>query len=518
MATALPGISGAGGLAELLIRQSEKAPGNAAVVFGEDRWTYGELCDRARTVASQLASCGIRKGDRVALLFQNCPEYVAAFFGATLIGAVVVPINPLLKSEEIAHILSDSQARLLIAHERVLAEVDAAVASARDIERVLVCPAGEKALAWRDARFAMLTVSAAGQPAYKAQPIDPGLDLAVLVYTSGTTGKPKGAMLTHGNLFAALGSALDAFAMTEADSFLAVLPLCHIYGLTVVMLGMISRGGTLVVLEKFEARQALKTIERHRVTMLPAVPTMYQFMIMEMEKEKFDTSSVRLCLCGASSLPPELIPRIEAEFGAPLIEGYGMTETSCVASVNPIEGLRKPGSVGPDFHGVTVAVMDDEGRILPPGAENVGEIVVSGPTVMRGYFRREEASREAFRGQWFLTGDLGYKDEDGYLYIVGRKKELIIRGGQNIYPREVEEVIARMPAVAEVAVVGVPDRFMGERVKAVVVARQGHELSPDCVRKFCASHLAEYKVPRLVEFVGQLPRNSTGKVLKRLLV
>jgi len=513
-----------GNVAWLLSRQAETNPDRQAVIAGDETVTYGRLAARAAAVAGDLKAVGIGRGDKVGLLFPNGPDYVAAFFAVAALGATIVPINPLLKSEEIAHILSDSEARLLIAHRLVLGEVEQAVAGAAQVEAVLVAggaspdseqlspgvPVRALADSWADA-FAPVP------PSNWVEAVDAEQDLVVLVYTSGTTGKPKGAMLTHVNLTSAVGSALDALKLTRDDRFLAVLPLCHIYGLAVVMLGTVSRGGTVIVLEKFEVVPALKAIERERVTLLPAVPAMYQFMVMELEKGGYDVSSVRLCISGASALAAELIPQIERAFGAPLIEGYGMTETSCVSSLNPIDGLRKPGSVGVDFTNVTIAIIDEEGGILPPGPEHVGEIAVKGSNVMRGYYRNPEATAECIIDGYFRTGDLGYKDEDGYLYIVGRKKELIIRGGQNIYPREVEEAILRMPAVAEVAVIGVPDKFMGERVKAVVVVRAGESLDEEAVKAFCAARLAEYKVPRLVEFVAALPRNSTGKVLKRLL-
>src|SRR5262249_41592385 len=258
-------------------------------------------------------------------------------------------------------------------------------------------------------------------------------------------------------------------------------------------------------------------IQAEKVTLVPVVPAMYQFMLMELQKTKYDLGSVRVCLSGAAALPPELIERIETSFDAALIEGYGMTESSCIATVNPINGVRKPGSVGIPVESLKIEIFADDGRPLPPGADNVGEVALKGANVMRGYYRRPEATAECFRDGWFFTGDLGYTDEDGYLFLVGRKKELIIRGGQNIYPREVEEIILRMPEVAEVAVIGVPDQYMGERVKAVVALNAGATLSQQCVRDFCAERLAEYKVPRLVEFIDRLPRNSTGKVLKRVL-
>lgn len=506
------------GLVGLLLDTVGRSPDSHAVLFEETCYTYQQLERRARAIAFQLNRIGVSRGDKVGLLFPNGAEFVAVFLAVCGLGATVVPVNPLLKSEEIAHILFDSQAKCLVVHARALAEATAAVKVVPAIESVVVYNLESDLPA--DGRVAFMQLTELSEPpSAMAWPVavDAGKDLAVLVYTSGTTGKPKGAMLTHDNLLFAVGAAAKAFHIGSSDSLLAVLPLCHIYGLTVVMLGTIFGGGRLVVMEKFEAKAALKTIEKHAVTVLPAVPTMYQFMLMELELENYDLSQLRACISGAASLPVEIFAKIEKNFGAPLIEGYGLTEVSCVASFNRLNGVRKVGSVGLPFDQVGVEVFDGDGRHLPRGREYVGEIAIKGPNVMLGYYRQPDATSESIKDGWFFTGDLAYKDEDGYLFIVGRKKELIIRGGQNIYPREIEEVIARLESVVEVAVIGVPDCLMGERVKAVVVKRAGSHLEAEAVKAHCADHLAEYKVPRLVEFIDLLPRNSSGKILKRLL-
>ncbi len=506
------------GLIGLLLNTVGRSPDAQAVISAETCYTYQQLERRSRAVAYQLSKLGVSRGDKVGLLFPNGAEFVAAFLGVCGLGATVVPVNPLLKSEEISHILSDSEAKCLVVHERALAEVTAAVATVPALESIVVSNSTTPLSA--DDRVAYLPLTELAEPpSAMAWPVavDSSKDLAVLVYTSGTTGKPKGAMLTHDNLLFAVGAAANAFNIDRKDSLLAVLPLCHIYGLTVVMLGTIAGGGRLVVLEKFEAKSALRTLAEQKITVLPAVPTMYQFMLMEMEHTSYDLSQLRACISGAASLPVEIFAKIESQFGAPLIEGYGLTEVSCVASFNRLDGVRKIGSVGFPFDKVEVSLFDRNGEHLPYGREHVGEIAIKGPNVMAGYYRQKDATAESIKDGWFFTGDLAYRDEDGYLFIVGRKKELIIRGGQNIYPREIEEVIARLSSVVEVAVIGVPDRLMGERVKAVVVKRAGTSLNGEAVKAFCAEHLAEYKVPRLVEFVDLLPRNSSGKILKRLL-
>jgi long-chain acyl-CoA synthetase len=516
-----------GGVAQYLCHQVQVRPRHPVTVFNGVSATYEQLFERAKRISGLLAANGINAGDRVGVLFPNHPDFIASFFGATGLGAVVVPINPLLKSEEIAHILQDSQARALIVLSRSFAEARKALSVLHDLQFVLVItPDGEelnegvdKDIKAKVERIHARDLALATQSGVVwTQSLQAQNDLCVLVYTSGTTGKPKGAMLTHHNVASCVAMAHTVLEFSSEDRFLSVLPLCHIYGLTLAMLGVISKGGTIVIQERFEAPQTLKLIEEAKVTLIPAVPAMYQFMLMEIERNRYDLSSVRICLCGGSAMPHELIPALEEKFAAPFIEGYGLTEVSCIATANPPLGVRKNGSVGLPMPGVTIGIFDAHRKNLACGPENVGEVAIKGPNVMQGYFNREDATKECLQDGWFFTGDLGYLDEEGYLFIVGRTKELIIRGGQNIYPREIEDVVLRIPQVAEVAVVGVPDQVMGERVKAVIALRKGQTLTSEEAKEFCAAHLAEYKIPRIFEFVAELPRNSTGKVLKRLLV
>lgn len=526
--TVLSGISEpATDIFAVLFKQAELSPQKEALVFQDERYTYAEILSRAAALAEQLKNAGVKSKDKIGLLFPNYPDYIASFFAVCGLGATVVPINPLLKSEEIAHILADSQAETLIVHESSLDEALKAQGLNKVLKRVFVGD-GDKVTSQSDSKpidrvpkeltTATLSKNKVPSSTFKwSAKIEPN-DLALLVYTSGTTGKPKGAMLTHFNLLSVFPSRLDIFDISYADKLLAVLPMCHIYGIAVLMIGSFACGATLVMLPKFESAPALKMIQQEGVSIVPAVPAMYQFLLMELEKTKYDLSSVRICFCGAAPLPVEVIEAVEQKFGAALIEGWGMTETSCVATINPLKGVRKPGSVGLCLPGVEVIIVDDEGKRLPAGRENVGELWIKGSNVMDGYYLQEEENKSCIKNGWFATGDLGWADSDAYLYIVGRKKEMIIRGGQNIYPREIENVICRLQGVIESAVLGVPDKFMGERVKAVIVTETGATLTEDEVKEFCAERLAEYKVPRLVEFRSSLPKNSTGKVLKRLLV
>jgi len=521
------------GLASVLHGQSTERPLHAAVVFDGITYSYGDIHSRAQKFAAELRSAGVGKGDRAGLLLPNSPDFIAAFFAITGIGATVVPINPLLRSEEIEHILADSSAKTLIVHELNWHEAERAAKQLPELGNVFIVSRIETAP--KNIAATHSSASSGGPKIHvlvsehlaqqgrlhshvKWEPVtDPASDLAVLVYTSGTTGKPKGAMLTHTSLMSTVEMFHNMVPITSNDRFLVVLPLCHIYGMAILVLGVLAKGATLVMLEKFDPQAALQLIEKEKITIVPAVPAMYQFMLMALDKVKADLSTLRLFISGAAPLPVTLCRQIGERFGVTVIEGYGLTETSSVVSVTPI-GKTRPGSAGVAVPPVQLAIVDGAGNNLPRGSEFVGEITVKGPNVMLGYFGKPEATQECLKDGWLSTGDLGYVDEDGYLFIVGRSKELIIRGGQNIYPREIEDAIVRMPQVAEVAVVGVPDQFMGERVKAVVVLRSGCLLTEDEVKAFCIEHLAEYKVPRLVEFIPVLPRNSTGKVLKRMLI
>lgn len=514
-------------LASFLELSAQKYAAKTAIVYGDTDIKYGELLRRSQAIAEQLLSLGISKDDKVALFFPNQPEFVACFFAVVGIGAVVVPVNPLLKAGEISHILKDSGAKALIAQTGCIDQIPHALSEAIECVHLILTSEVDDEISRqvtestspRTVRICTLTkATASSSPVNFGQNTDPERDLALIVYTSGTTGKPKGAMLTHRSISSVMpGPLLSHCNVDENDRWLAMLPLCHIYGLGVIVFSTIALGATIVILEKFDPALALRTIQSERVTLVPAVPSMYQFMVMELAANEYDLSSVRVCFSGAAALSPALFEQIEAAFQAPVVEGYALSETACGATVNPFTA-RRIGSAGKPLDGVELSIHDENGAKLAAGEQHVGEIAIKGPNVMVGYFNQKAETEEVLKGTRFFTGDLGYLDEDGYLYIVGRKKELIIRGGQNIYPREVEDVIHRIPGVREAAVIGVPDSYMGERVKAIVVTAPGTTLTDEFIKDVCAQHLAPYKVPRLVELREEpLPRNSTGKVLKRLL-
>lgn len=484
--------------------------------------SYRELSKQTESLAAEMTRRGVCPGDRVGIYFLNSPEFVISYLAILKVGAVVVPINPLLKSAEINHILSDSNALHLVASGELLKDNSALAPVLKQLKNVfsvaLRDSSGSDSAREEADNFRAIVIDNLPRASVKNLASEDGL--AVLVYTSGTTGNPKGAMLGHDNLASAVAMKRDSFIVRADDRLLAVLPLCHIYGMVVVMLGTLSEGAALSLIESFDAGKVLDRIESDRITILPAVPAMFRFMDMEQEERNRDTTSLRYCVTGGAAMDPVLRVKAEQSLGAPILEGYALTEVSCVATLTRLDGVRKPGSAGPAIDGVQLKILDKDRKTLPPGSDNVGEVAIGGPQVMRGYYKQEEATRKVFHDSLFLTGDLGYLDEDGYLFIRGRTKELIIRGGQNIYPREIETAINDHPAVAEVAVVGIPDKYMGERVKAVIVPLKNQEdkLSESELKSFLEERLAPYKIPRIFEFRQSLPRNSTGKVLKRLLV
>lgn len=512
----IPQVQCVSGVADLLHFRARSHGASDAVICDDRRLSYAKLASRARGISSALASKGVKKSDRVGILMPNGNEYVAAFFGILGIAAVVVPINPLLHPDEIARILRDSEAICLIAHETVLKTALQSLPQATLVRSLLVAPIPREGLKkWPAADIDLEELSENGAPDRPewSAPVDAENDLAAIVYTTSTTGEPHGAMLTHHNLMSVFPFGLEKFDIGENDKCLATLPLYQTYGMTVLMIGTISRGATLIIMPTFDGKSAFEAIERYRVTILPAVPKMYSQLLLKWLKS-YDLASLHLCFSTGALHSNELFGRVETAFRVPVIECYTFTELACPATINPLHGARKKGSVGPAAAGVEIAIFDGAGRTLPPGHEHVGEIAVAGANLMRGYWKQPQATAEVLKDGWFFTGDLGFLDDDGYLFITGRKNDVIAGGGQTIYFAEVEAVIAQMPGVKECAVI--PDPNAPDHVKAVVV-RTPDYITEDVVQVFCAAYLTDCKVPKTVEFIEALPRNSTGKVLKHLL-
>jgi long-chain acyl-CoA synthetase len=461
---------------------------------------YNGLLDGAQRVSGLLRAHGIEPGDRVGMVLPNVPAFTMLFYGAVAAGAVVVPMNPLLKAREVQYYLEDSGASIVFAWQ------DMADESRTAAERV-----GIECVAVDPATFSDLLA--------EQEPVEELVDRAeddtvVLLYTSGTTGQPKGAELTQANLIS--NASLTAETLIDAkpeDVVMGCLPLFHCFGLTCGLNAAVSVGACLTLLPRFDPAKALQIIQDHKVTVFEGVPTMYAAMLNAPDAGSYDVSSLRTCISGGSAMPVEVMKKFEDTFGCMVLEGYGLSETSPVASFNQPHLERKPGSIGVPVRGVDMRVVDDNGEVVDDG--EVGEIAIRGDNVMKGYWGREEATTEAIRDGWFRSGDMAKKDEEGYFYIVDRKKDLIIRGGYNVYPREVEEVLYGHEAVAECAVVGIEHPELGEEVGAAVALKPDAKASEDELRDFAKKELAAYKYPRHVWIVDELPKGPTGKILRR---
>jgi long-chain acyl-CoA synthetase len=470
-----------------------------AVRLDDVELDYATLDAAAARIAGVLRARGVGAGDRVGVMLPNVPYFPAVYYGALRLGAIVVPMNVLLKEREVAFYLADSGAKVLFAWHGF---AEAAEAGARQ--------AGAGAILVEPGRFEEAVMAA--EPVEAVGDRAAG-DTAVILYTSGTTGSPKGAELTHANLGSNVGTVVELFSLAPGDVLFGGLPLFHSFGQTCAMNAAVRAGALLTLIARFDAGKALEILQRDRATVFEGVPTMYVAMLAHEDRGSVDLSSLRLCVSGGASLPVEVLRGFEQAFDCKVLEGYGLSETSPVASFNHPDRERKPGSIGTPLRGVRMKVVDGEDRELAPG--EVGEIVVQGPNVMKGYWQRPDATAEAVRGGWLHTGDMARVDEDGYFFIVDRKKELIIRGGYNVYPREVEEVLYEHPAVREAAVIGMPHDGLGEEVGAAVVLDEPGAVGEDELRDYVKERLAAYKYPRRIWFVGELPKGPTGKILKR---
>jgi long-chain acyl-CoA synthetase len=488
-------------LATILTDTAEKHGDKTAFKLDDIELSYSMLDEGSARVAGLLKSKGLEPGDRVGLMMPNVPYFPVIYFGILRAGGVVVPMNVLLKKREVAFYLADPEASFLFAWGD-FAEAAEAGAGESGAEVILVKPGDfEKLLAEQEAD---------GDMADKA-----GDDTAVILYTSGTTGKPKGAELTHTNLYKnSKGVSEKLGEMTADDVLLGALPLFHSFGQTCTMNSAVSVGATVTMLPRFDPDKALDIISRDRVTLFQGVPTMYNAMLHSHSCDSADCSTLRICMSGGAAMPAELMRAFEEKFGCIILEGYGLSETSPVASFNHPDRERKPGSIGTPIEGVEMQVWDDDGNEVPQG--EVGEIVIRGHNIMKGYWNRPDANRDAITEDgWFRTGDMAKMDEDGYFFIVDRKKDLIIRGGYNVYPREIEEVLYEHPQIQEAAVVGVPHDELGEEVGAAVVLKEGESLDADELRSYVKEQVAAYKYPRKIWFVDELPKGPTGKILKR---
>jgi len=507
-------MSARSSIASILAESARRYPTKDALVLGDTRLTYAQVWEMARRYAAVLQADGIGPGSRVAILLPNIPHFAFAYYGALALGATVVPVHALLRADEIAFTLTDSQCSAIITAAPLLGEA----AKGAEIAGVpLYSVLDSDADITEVARIDHLAMQV--EPIGALLPRDPQ-DEAVILYTSGTTGKPKGAVLTHDNiLWNVQVAAFDTVQLLHDDVLIGVLPLFHSFGQTVVLNGGFRVGATVVLMPRFDGPAALQLMIDEQVNVFAGVPTMYM-ALLGAAAESDQRPHLRLAVSGGAAIPVAVIEKVKDVFGVDIYEGYGLSETSPVATFNQAFYGRKAGSIGCPIWGVDVAIADAEieGRIelVPPG--ETGEIVIRGHNVFRGYLNQPEASAAVLVDGWFRTGDIGKVDEDGFFFIVDRKKDLIIRGGFNVYPREVEEIIAQHPSVAQVAVVGMPDDHYGEEIHAVVVCAAGQSVDSDELLIWCQERVGKHKYPRVVHIVESLPVGPSGKVLKRVIV
>ena len=487
-----------------LLRQRVNAAPDKPFLFSENdkrQFTYREFERAVKRTASLLTANGIGKGDVVSLLLPNSVEYVIAYFACWQIGAMAGPINSLLKAHEIAYVISNSEAKAWLVNTEFLPTVEAIRDQVRGTLRAIIPFDNEAEIADQRGLSADLSCD----------------DEAIIIYTSGTTGKPKGCLLTHGNLIANARQISSWLKFTEADRLLTMMPLFHMNAVSVTTMSALYAGGSTVVSPKFSASRFWQIISDYQITSFGSVATMLSMLLSTYPDgvpHGLKTNQLRFAMCGSAPVPAEVLRRFEETFNCLVIEGYGLSESTCRSTFNPPDTRRRPGSCGIPI-GNEMRVVDEEDRDVPDG--ELGEIVLRGENILKGYYKNDVANETAFRNGWFHTGDIGYRDADGFYFIVDRKSDMIIRGGENIYPREIDEVLYQHPVIAAAAVIGVPDDLYGEEVAAVVVLKPGASVSEQEVIDYCKARLADFKCPKTVRFVDDIPKGPTGKLLKREL-
>jgi long-chain acyl-CoA synthetase len=491
---------------ELLRTRIAEAPDKLFLVSQADgrEFTYSQFGDAVNRTAALLSTHGICKGDVVSLLMPNSVEYVIAYFACWQLGALAGPVNSLLKAQEMAYVISNSDSKALLMSSEFLSVVDPLRGQLPKLSAVILFDDEEDA------------TKAVGEVDLETEDIGTN-DEAIIIYTSGTTGKPKGCLLTHGNVIANARQIGQWLRFTETDRLLTMMPLFHMNAVSVTTMSALYAGGSSVVSPKFSASRFWQIISDYQITSFGSVATMLSMLLTtypEGVPVGLNTAQLRFAMCGSAPVPAETIKRFEETFGCLVIEGYGLSESTCRSTFNPPDQRRRAGSCGLPI-GNEMGIVDDNDNELPPG--ELGEIVLRGENILKGYYKNPDATAVAFRNGWFHTGDIGYRDRDGFYFIVDRKSDMIIRGGENIYPREIDEVLYQHPAISAAAVVGVPDDLYGEEVAGFVVLKEGSEASEQEVIAFCQARLADYKCPKTIRFVKDIPKGPTGKLLKREL-
>jgi long-chain acyl-CoA synthetase len=503
-------------LATVLRDSAAIYPKKPALIIGPTTISYETLHTYAQKLAGGLAKLGIKRGQHIALMLPNVPQFTIAYFAAHYLGCPVVPLNVLLTPDEIAYHLSDSDAVALVAWEGFGEQAQIGFNRAETCKHFIVAKADPTDATAPSGGQSFTAVLAGGDPVKELPDTMPD-ETAVILYTSGTTGRPKGAELSHFNLFYNADYSATRLNPMPPDSVaLAVLPLFHSFGQTVIQNAVLRVGGTIVLLPRFEPKAAFELMQKHRVTFFAGVPTMYFALLNYPEASQYDLSALKFCCSGGSAMPVEVMRAFDEKYKVNILEGYGLSETSPVASFNVLDKPKRPGSIGVPIAGVEFKLIDDAGRTITEPMVP-GEICIKGHNVMKGYYKRPEANAESIKAGWFMTGDIAHRDADGFYFIVDRKKDMIIRGGFNVYPREVEEVLYAHPAVAEAAVIGIKHESHGEEVKAVIALKPGQKATAEDIMAYCKEKLAAYKYPRFIEFRDTLPKTATGKILKREL-
>jgi long-chain acyl-CoA synthetase len=502
-------------LASILRQSATETPERVALRFGKEGLTYAAVHGMSQRFAGALKALGVKPGQHIALMLPNVPHFTVAYFGGHYAACPIVPLNVLFTPDEIAYHLEDSDAVAMVVWEGFLPQAQAGFNRVEQCKHLIVARADPADHSAPEGAHNLMSLIAGAAPVTDLPATQPD-DTAVLLYTSGTTGRPKGAELSHFNMFYNAEYIATRLLPLRDTVSLCCLPLFHSFGQTVVHNATLLSGGTVVLLPRFEPAAAMALMQEHRVSLFAGVPTMYFALLHHPEAAKYDLSSLRHCLCGGAPMPVEVMLAFDQRYGVNILEGYGLSETSPVASFNVLERQKRPGSIGVPIRGVEFRLVDGEGRVVTETGEP-GEICIKGHNVMKGYYKRPEATAEVFDNGWFRTGDIGVRDDDGSYRIVDRKKDMIIRGGFNVYPREIEEVLYAHPAIAEAAVIGVPSESHGEEVKAVVAFKPGKSATERELMEYCREHLAAYKAPRLVEVREALPKGPTGKILKREL-
>ena len=503
-------------LATILRESAVRRPEADAIRVGETTLSYAQVHTMVQRFAGGLKALGVHRGQHVALMLPNVPQFTIAYYAIQYVGAVVVPLNVLLTPDEIAYHLEDSDSVALITWEGFLDAAGAGFHRVDTCRHLIIAKASPTDVEAPEGAYNMNALIAGSDPVTDLPDTMPD-DTAVMLYTSGTTGHPKGAELSQFNMFFnADYAAYRLIYLKESDVGLVTLPLFHSFGQTVMQNGLFRAGGCLVMLPRFDPKSAFELMQKHKVSVFAGVPTMYFALLNYPEADQYDLSSLRASVSGGSAMPVEVMRAFDEKYGVNVLEGYGLSETSPVASFNVLDRPKKAGSIGIPLRGVEFRLVRDDGSVVEDAGEP-GEIHIKGHNVMKGYYKRPEVNAAQLKDGWFATGDVATRDEDGFYFIVDRKKDMIIRGGYNVYPREIEEVLYAFPGITEAAVIGVPHESHGEEVKAVVAFRPGEAKPPEEIIAYCRQHLAAYKYPRVVEIRDALPKGPTGKILKREL-